>query len=179
MSEPNAIRAGDSASWSRTMAQYLAGDGWALQYRLVPQSGGCAYDVAAAADGDGFQVSLPSSETALWAAGTYTLVGVMTKAAERVTVYAGPLTVAANLMDAPALDARSRARVIVDAIDRFFATDDIGVLERQHADRTLRNRSTAELIQLRSFYAAQLAGEEQAQRLADGLGTGSRFVVRM
>lgn len=178
-SEPKAIRAGDSATWSRTMAQYLAGNGWALQYRLVPQSGGCAYDIAAAADGDGFLVELPSSETSSWAAGLYTLVGVMSRAAERVTVYASPLMVAPNLMDSPAVDGRSKARIIVEAIDSYFATGDVAVLERQHADRMLRNRSHAELIQLRSFYAAQLAGEDQAERLAEGLGTGSRFVVRM
>lgn len=179
--EPTAIRAGDSAEWTRCMSQFPASDGWALSYRAVPQSGGCAIDIPAVPDvaGDGFTVDLSSEATAQWASGHYTLVGVMTLGTKRATVYAGALTVAPNLMDVGALDTRSRARQIVEAIDLFFATGEIAMLERQHADRTLRNRSYQELVALRSFYAAQIAGEEAAERLAAGLGTGSRVQVRM
>lgn len=179
--EPTVIRAGDSAEWTRCMSQFPASAGWALAYRLVPRTGGCAVDIAATADvdGDGFTVTLAATATQEWAPGEYTLVGVMTEGARRSTVYAGSLTVAPNLMDVSEVDTRSRARQIVEAIDKYFATGDLGVLERQHADRTLRFRSHAELVSLRSFYAGQVAGEDAAERLAEGLGTGARVQVRM
>lgn len=181
MTEPTAIRAGDSAEWARSMTQFPASAGWVLSYRAVPLDGGCAIDIAATAEvgGDGFTVSLGSADTTEWAPGRYTLVGVMTEGTRRTTVYSGSLTVAPNLMDSPAVDTRSRARQIVEAIDTYFATGEIEALERQHADRSLRYRSHDELIRLRSVYAAQVAGEDAADRLAAGLGSGSRIQVRM
>jgi hypothetical protein len=178
--EPRTIRAGDSAAWSRSSALYLPADGWALAYRGVPASGGCAIDIAPVVNGEAFDVTLTSTQTATWAAGEYTLVGVATKTDSRVTVYAEPLTVLPNLMDATGVDGRSVARQIVAAIDEYFRVGDVGVLERQHADRMLRFRSHAELIQIRSMYAAQVAGEEAAERLVNGIGgIPGRFHVRM
>lgn len=177
--EPSSIRAGDSVSWSRTVAGYLASAGWGLAYRLVPRVGGTPIDIAAGVAGDAFAVSLASSATAGWAAGEYTLVGVVTKGTERATIYGAPCEILPNLMTAAAADTRSPAQIIVAAIDAWVSGKAGWAGEKQVGDRRIKDHPLPDLIALREHYARIVAGEAALQMLLTGSGGGGRVNVRM
>lgn len=179
--EPSSIRAGDSVAWSRAVAGYLASAGWVLAYRLVPRAGGTPIDIVATADADGdaFAVSLASSDTEGWAAGDYTLVGVVTKGVERATVYGAACEVLPNLMAATAADTRSPAQTIVAAIDAWVSGKAGWAGEKQVGDRRIKDHPLPDLIALREHYARIVAGDAALQMLLTGSGGGGRVNVRM
>jgi len=177
--EPTSFRAGDSASWERTFAGYLPADGWALAYRLVPRGAGSAIDIATVAAGESFAATLAATTTAAWAAGDYTLVGVLSKGAERVTVYSRACEVLPDLMAASATDARTTPAKIVEAIDAWMLGKAGWAGEKQVADRRIKDHPLPELLALRDYYAKLAAGERTLEALLSGAGASSRVNVRM
>ena len=182
---PTTIRAGDSASWTASIAAFPAGEGWRLAYRLIPRSGGEARSIAASAEGDDYAVSLSVSATSLFQAGEYTLVGYVERGAdqslERFTVHTSTLTVLPNLTAATSLDGRTPAQQIVEAIDAWLSGRAGWAGEKTVGDRSIKDHPLPDLIKLRDYYAQQARSEAAAQALmqGSGLGGGSRVMVRM
>jgi len=174
--EPLAVTAGDSVAWERALSDYPASAGWVVTYAL--RGPGTPINLTATAAGDVHVIDLAASATASWVAGRYLVAGFATKTTERATFYEGALDVAPNPATlAAGYDARSHARRALEAIE--------AVLERRAAadqlaytinGRSLQRTPFAELIVIRDRYRRDVASEDAAQRLAQGLGNPRRTI---
>jgi hypothetical protein len=173
--EPAAIAAGDTAKWSKTLADYPADQGWALNYELVNASQ--RYTFAAAASGSDFLVTVAAATTAGWVVGDYAWRARVSKASEVYTVGEGRVTVGASF--ASATDTRSQARRILEAIEATLEGRASSAVERYTiAGRELRHYLPEQLLVLRDRYRADVRREEAAERMAQGLPNPSRVYVR-
>ncbi len=164
------LHAGDTLSLTVTLADYPAGAGWTLSYRLTPRAAGTPYSFNATASGDDHVVSVPAATTAAWVPGDYTCSAWVTHTDGRratveseggqVVVRPDPATLGAGT------DTRSDAERNLAAVKALLAgkaTD--GVASYQIAGRQLASYSLTELLKLRR----QLELEVDAERLAAGL----------
>jgi hypothetical protein len=159
--EPLAVIAGDSLKWSRAFESYPAGGGWTLTYVLNNASN--RYVVASgdvSADGDAWDIAIPSSETGNWAPGEYLWLAVLQNAgtSERITGAAGRVQVQANVLGATgAIDTRTTEEAALENIRACLAgRAPDGVLEYKIADRELRRYSMEELLKLEAYFVARV-----------------------
>lgn len=176
--EPAELRAGDTWTWTRSLAAYPAGT-WTLKYRFKSAAGG--FEIVAAASGTDHLVSVAAATTAPYVAGDYTWIAWVESGAEKFTVAQGSATVLpdyrAGLADV-ALDDRSHAQKMLDKIDAWLETRDPAVAEYEIAGRRMKYIPITELIKLQDRYRADLSREKNAARLAAGLGSKSKLLVR-
>lgn len=178
MTLPTSIAAGDTLSWTTSLADYLATAGWALHYRIVSPSSSHAFD--ATTSGSDFAVTVDAAATAAWAPGSYQLVGWVTKAAERHTVSRSTLTVTPNLATAKTYDTRSPARQALEECDaalRIYGAKAY-LQSVTVGDRAKQFRSPAEFMAFRSKLQAEVAREDAAERSANGLPRKTQLRVR-
>lgn len=177
--EPRTLRAGDSAVWRRTLADYAPADGWALAYRLLFVSA-AAVDIATVVDGADYRVVLAAADTAAWSAGAATLVGRATRSGEAATVYTAPLQVLPNLGTAANLDPRSpAARALADAeaaLAGYLASGG-HIKQWTVGNKQMVFRDAADLIKLVEFYRREVAQERVAASIMAG-GAPGRVLVR-
>lgn len=178
--EPAFIQAGDTIQWQRTLADHPAGGGWVLAYRLINQAS--HIDIVSAPDGEAHLVSISAATSAAYAAGAYTWAAFVTQGAQRYTVGQGTTTIRPNLAAQVAgFDARGEAQRALDdlrsALLKWLSTSG-HVQEYEIAGRRMRF-ATADDIRARMAIAErEVAREAAAQRIAAGLSTGRRVLVR-
>lgn len=177
--EPTTLRAGDSIAWTRGYDAYLATAGWSLAYRLLWSTG--YLDISTTASGAEFAAVIAATSSASIPAGRATLIGTVTKGAERQTVYQGPVTVLANLAIATAFDDRSQAvRALADAkaaLAAYTADGNATVEAYTIAGRSMKFRTAADLIKLIERLERDVVAERNAAALAAG-GAPGRIVTR-
>lgn len=163
---PVELRAGDTLKWTRSLPDYPAGAGWALSYSLVGRNG--AHTFTGTADGDGFDVTVSKTVSAVFAAGRYRLTEFVSKGTERFTTAIKDVTVLADLAGATtATDTRSHAQKVLDAIEAYLETGAPTAASVEIAGRKISNYPLTDLLALRSRYQAEVAAEK---RVASGLG---------
>lgn len=178
--EPSKVRAGDTVTWLKSLAQYPASS-WTLYYRLINAT--AKIDIAAAASGDSHLVSVPIATSDDWTAGDYTYVAWVTDGTDRVTVAQGRMTVLPNLaaVTAAGYDSRTQAKKMLDAIDAAILSlssgERLAVVEAEIAGRRFKYDFNG-LMKLRNLYAAQVSAEENAERASLGLGSRNKLNVR-
>lgn len=154
--EPTEAIAGDTWRWDRTLDDYSALDGYELEYAL---RGPFDLDIDGAmvtAVGSGWEVRVPAASTAPLTAGTYRLVGYVTKAGERDTVFVGSLVVAAD----PAVAVGDglhdeKVLALLDTVIEGRATTDRE--EEQINSRGYRLMSFEELVRIQGTYRRRVA----------------------
>jgi len=174
--EPLQVRVGDSWKWTRSFPDYPAGDGWALSYVLINASS--KISISSSASGDDHSISVAPATTAAYAAGAYDWVARVTDGVDVYSVGSGRITVLPSLSAATA-DLRSHSRKTLDAIEAVIegrASQD--VLEYSIAGRSLKRIPLTELLVLRDRYRAEVAREDAASRIAQGLPDSRRVFVR-
>jgi hypothetical protein len=121
---------------------------------------------------------VPAATTTAYAAGAYDWQAQVSSGSEKHTIENGALVVLPDWFSgsaATAYDDRSSAAKIVEAIDALLvgrATIDQSEYEiatGNGSSRRLKFCSKAELLQIRSYYAAILANEEARERAEAGL----------
>lgn len=148
---PSILRAGDTVTWRRVLADYPASDGWSLSYILV--SPAAQIVIAAAADGSGHLVSVAPATSAAWAAATYAWQERVSKAGASHTSSSGTLDILPNFSAATGgLDARTHAQKTLAAIESWIETGDITVADYTIGDRQLKSIPIRELLLLRDTY---------------------------
>lgn len=177
--EPVEVTAGDTVQWTRSLADYPANEGWTLTYTLINAT--TKISITASASGEDHAVSVAAATTATWAAGTYAWQAYVTYGgAERHTVGTGTIVIRPNLAGATTLDNRSAARKALDAMDA--ALEAHGARAHLEAftigDRQQKFRSMADFIAARSRLQAEVAREENLQRLRAGLSPRNQLLVR-
>lgn len=169
--EPLSIRAGDSLSWSRSLPEFSAADGWTLKYRLLWPSGSSPASFSAVGAGTQHTVTLTAATTAVWPAGRATLFGFVERtvdgpATERVSLGTQSVLIAENLAAASAFDGRSANAKALDDLKAALATYCTAghgpVAEYQIGDRRMKFRSTAEITDLIAHYEREVARERGA-----------------
>lgn len=158
--EPARFVAGATLKWTKSLADYSAADGWQLDY-YFRSAAGAGFDATAAADGSTWAVTVPAATTAPLAAGDLTWQAWVSKAGEKYIVDDGACAVEASLATAStatAVDTRSRAKRILDAIDAMI--EGKASLDQQEytidtgaGSRSLGRIPIPDLIELRATYA--------------------------
>lgn len=175
--EPTKIVAGDTVSWTASYPDYPAGDSWVLTYEA---RGPKAFSISTSASGDDFAVALTAADSDGYVPGKYTLYGLVSKGAERYTVYTGALEVVANPAEIQdGFEARGHAARMVAlleaAIENYAANPYQSITI---AGRTSANWSLSELMKWRDVYRQEAKREEAAAKVEQGLAPGGRVFVR-
>ena len=176
--EPTSVTAGDTITWTRALADYPA-TAYTLKYRLINAAG--KIDITATAAGADHLVSVSSTTSAAYTAGSYAWTAWVEKTGERTTVGGGTITVKPNIAALATLDARSDAAIIVDqlmAAYKTYTASQGNVAEYEIAGRRMKYRSSAEILDQLNHWKGILAGEKRAERIAAGLGGGNQIHVR-
>jgi hypothetical protein len=178
--EPAEVRAGDTVTWLKTLADYPAST-WALYYRLINAT--AKIDITATASGDSHLVSVVPTTSDDWTAGDYAYIAWVTSGTDRVTVAQGKITVLPNLaaVTAAGYDLRTQAKKMLDAIDAALLSlssgERLAVVEAEVSARRFKY-SFDGLEKLRNIYAAKVRAEENAERAKLGLGSRNKLNVR-
>jgi hypothetical protein len=169
--EPLEFRAGDTVLWTKTLADYPAGDGWALTYYLV---GATRTTVTTTADGDDFSATIPATTTATLQAGQYFIEGYVSKDAERFNVYSGDVKVKPDFGSeasvAPGYDGRSHARKCRDALRAMMENiSGSPVVDYTiFGERNVKLMTVPERLQLLGYYENLVRQEEDAAAVGRG-----------
>ncbi len=181
--EPAVFTAGDTLKFTRSLADYPAGEGWVLSYTLVNSASKISF--SAATYGDDYLVTVSAATTTSWAAGAYTWVSRVTNLTETFTVSNGTLTILPNLaaVGITTYDGRSDARIILDSLLAAYKAHSVAgsahVGEYEIAGRRMKYRNAAEILQQISHWQTIVAAEERAERINKGLKPGNRLLVRL
>ncbi len=177
--EPSTLRAGDTWKWTRTLADYPAST-WTLKYRFKhPTAAG--FEITASASGDDHAVTVAASTTTGYTAGAWTWIAWVEAGGEKYTVDRGSIEILPDYRDGAAtatLDDRSHARKVLAALEAWIENHDLSVAEFEIAGRRMKYIPPAELAKLRDLYRAEVAREDDAQRIAQGLPSRRRLLVR-
>lgn len=172
--EPASVTAGDTIQWTKALPDYPASAGWVLSYAFT---GPGKISITGSASGDDHAVTVPAATSAAWAAGNYIGQAYATKTTERYTVATGlMLAVAENIATTSGLSWARRCLVAIKSTLEGKAASD--TLQMQIGDKQLRKYTPAELIPLYRFYESEVAKEDAAARMASGLQSGNRILVR-
>ncbi len=158
--EPSEITAGDTATWKKSLSDFLASDSWVLTYALVKTNK--LIEIIAAADGDDYLVEELPTVTTDWDPGIYHYQAYVTKATERYQVGEGTIEVLEDFATTTGFDGRSHAKKTLDAIEAVLedkATQD--QLSYSIGGRSLSRFSWEELTGARNYYRAEYLKEER------------------
>ncbi|MBU1864263.1 MAG: hypothetical protein KKH94_11410 [Candidatus Omnitrophica bacterium] len=182
MNEPKEIVAGDTITWDKSISDYKASGGWTLTYYFWNTTKD--FSVVAAADGDGYTVSISATISAAYTPGKYNWKSIVSKGTgetlERYTFEEGTITVLHNpaVTYGKGIDTRSETKKALDSIDAVLA----GTATKEQASYTIAGRSITlrtveELTKLRAHFARLYAKELRARKIEQGLG-GKRNLIR-
>lgn len=169
--------AGDTLDFTTSVPDYPPADGWTLKYRLTPRFATptqAPINLTATTSGSDYLVQSAPATTALWVAGAYTWARWVDKSGARQTLSeSGDLLVKADpAATVQGHDARSHARIVLDAIEAVIegrASKDQE--EYTIGSRSLKHTPIADLIKFRGRYKAEVLNERIAAG-EEGLGTG-------
>ena len=188
MTIPATFRAGDTVNWrdaatADSLGNAVTSAAWSLSYFLRSATAGAGLTVASTAYGSGWETTISATNSATLAAGAYYWQARATSGAQAITAGSGSLTVlpALNYTGAPAaFDGRSQARQDLDAVQAAIRSLISGGAVKRYTigSRQLERFSLAELIELENNLKADVAKEEAAQRMANGLGDPRNLFVR-
>lgn len=172
--EPLTIRAGDTVTWQRVLDEYPASDGWTLKYRLLYASGSPAASWSSTGSGSVHTISLAASVTADFAAGDATLCPYVERTVnavlERQSLGTLAVTVLPDLTQVASVDARTSAqRILADlraALEGYLGSANATIVEYSIGDRTMRFRSSEDILALIGYYEGIVRAELRAQARA-------------
>lgn len=176
--EPSEVRAGDTVKWKKYIADYMPADGWTLYYAINNSS--ALIEITTSDNGDGYHlVNEAPATTDLWAAGVYKWQSYVSDGTDRYTIETGTIEILPDLTDA-ATDTRSIVKRTLDAIEAVI--ENRASIDQQSytiAGRSLSRMSVEELLTLRDKYKSEYLQEIQSEKIARGLGTKNKILVRL
>lgn len=167
---PAQFMAGDTVTWTDSSFDGKGSADYALTYTLV---GASKLVVTGVASGDGWDVTITSTQSAALTAGEYSWQAALTATGVKYTVGTGSLIVQKNISAQDAgFDGRTQAQIDLDAVKAAIRARISGdaVTEYTIGNRSLKKEQLSALIALRTQLEADVAREKQAKRLSDGMG---------
>ena len=175
MTEPTQVVAGDTLTWTESLADYPAGT-WTLNYRLVKE--GKTISAQATASGTDHVVTIAASTTAGWTPGTYVWSKFVTSGALRYTIGTGSIDVKPNPAGAT-YDPRTVAKVMLDNVEAYLIDpNNIAAASYSIGGRSLSRWSRAELLVERDKLKLEVQQEVAKERMAAGFANPRRLKVR-
>jgi hypothetical protein len=160
--EPTTVRAGTTITWTRDSTDTPPSAGWSLDYAL--RNADAALDLTASGAGNTYTVSVDAATSGGWLAGTYAWIAIATKAGVKVEVATGALTVLPNLAAPGALETRSFARQLLDAVEATLlgraSKGQLDVVDMALEGRGLK-RTPEVLVKLRSQLMVEVEQEDR------------------
>lgn len=179
--EPAQVTAGDRWQWTRSLSDYDAAT-WTLTYALVKPDK--KLTLTATADGSDHLIDVPASTTADYPAGVYSWQAYVTHAdGSRYTVGAGRIEIKPNLAaQTDGYDARSFARRQLARIEAAIEAKDPSLanysIQTANGSRSAAYRTMEDLFLAYDRFKAEVAQEDAAESIANGLGNPRKFFVR-
>ena len=177
--EPLQILAGDTLTWTKTLADYPATE-FTLKYRIINAAG--HFDITASASGSDHLILVKAATTVGYTPGIYTWTSFVEKGAgaelERYTIAQGTISVGPSLSTQSAgLDTRSDVKIALDNMTAIIKNvREVGSYSIN--GRTYTSHDLTFLVktwnQLKTEYAAELS----AEKIAQGMGSGRRILTR-
>ena len=186
---PSKVRAGDILQWRDSETQDVFGNAitsadWSVTYYLRTNTASEAHITSSTPYLSGWQFTVAAAVTANFDAGDWFFQAVADKSgAEKQTISSGQFEVLPSLVysgTASAFDGRSQIRKDLDQVQaaiRTLATGG-GVKEYKIGSRSAKKYDLSELLQLEAKLKAELAREETAEKIANGLGNPRNLFVR-
>lgn len=175
---PKSFTAGDTFEVTTTLADYPAGEGWALTYRLIPRDGaGSVIQINCTASGDDHVASADASTTGTWQPGAYSWVSYATLGAARHTVATGQITIAPNVSALTAsADLRTENERALD--DALQALREWNPLRKRFriGEREVEFNTSAEIVAKISLLRSEIR-REQATANGQAFTSGRRRIL--
>lgn len=178
--EPLEVTSGNLVTWTRPEHTHMTiADGWVLTYALVIT--GALISVTATDNGDNTHlVSVAASTTSGWTPGIYKWQAYVTKASERYSVDEGTIEVLTNFASqSTGFDGRSHWKIVLDNVEAVIqnrATKDQS--SYTVSGRQLSRTPVGDLIALHKKAKSEVASEERAEAIANGLGNPGKILTR-
>lgn len=158
-------------------------DGWALYYYLRTNTASEGATVTGVAFGSGWELTIAQATTAAFNAGQWYWQAEARKSGVHHTVGAGQLTVLAGMSytgTPGAFDGRSQAQKDLEAVQGAVRSLMAGgaVQEYKVGMRSLKRYDLPDLLALESRLKAEVAREQKANMIANGLGNPHSVFVR-
>ena len=139
--------------------------------------------ITGAAEGDGWRITVPSSTTTGFDAGTWTWQAVATYSTNQYTAGRGQFTDKATAVydgQPGAFDDRSRAEIDLEKVETAIRTLASGGMVQEYTigSRSLKKYKMGELLQLRDNLKAEVDRERRAEKVRQGLGNPGVTRVR-
>ena len=190
MKIPSAIRAGDTITWVDaptvdTFGASIDSSNHSLVYYLRTNTAAEGATVTGTAEGQGWRFTITAGTSAGFDAGTwyFQAVATATVGGAKTTLGAGQLTVEPSLSYAGspgAFDGRSQAQKDLEAVQAAIRSLMTGgaVQEYRIGTRSLKRYELADLLALETKLKADVARENKAAMIANGLGNPHNLFVR-
>lgn len=161
-----------------------SGDGWSLTYYIRFNRNNHGTTTVGTAYGNGWEFALSSATTgAFHEDDTGYWQAVASKAGEKITLGSGSFSVEPNLYytgTPSAVDGRSQAQKDLEAVQAAIRSLMAGgaVQEYRIGTRSLKRYELADLLALETKLKADVAREQKAAMIANGLGNPHNLFVR-
>ncbi len=177
--EPLKVNAGSTIQWQKALSNYPASEGWSLSYSFVSTVGN-RFDVASAASGSDYLVTISAATSALIFPGVWTWQSYVTKASERFFVDDGQMEFLPDYSSqTTTLDTRSHAKKCLDLIMAAMEGRLPSGLESYNIGGVdIRMIGLVQLRALYDQYRADVIAEEQAEAVSKGMGSGHNIFIR-
>jgi hypothetical protein len=169
--EPEALYAGETWNWTKSLADYPATT-WTLKYYLAKRTGGSAgkISITATASGSDFEVLVTATTTSAYVTGEYAWQAEVSSGTEKYIVGSGTLEIKELLTATTPADSRSHARIVYDALAATVeGRADSTILRTSINGKSIERMSWSELLKAYNHFKALVQAEEDAEDLAKGL----------
>jgi hypothetical protein len=181
---PDTLRAGDTISWTESISDYPASDGWTLAFALrakdLPP-----ITITASTSGSDYAIAITAPTSKAYNPGIYSWQAYVSKGTspdftEKYSIEMGRIEILPNLTIATSeTELRSHAKKVLDAIEALLeGKAGADVLSYSIGGRSISKMAPEELIKWRSFYKTEYERELEAEAIAKGLDSPRRIGVR-
>ena len=174
--EPIELTVGDTWKWTRSCAELPPGT-WTLAYHFKNATG--TFSVSGGeitASGADFSVSVPAATTSGRAAGRYAWAAYASSGADRYLMAEGEVVLLPNFAAGGALETRTTARRMLDAIEAYLADpNNLAAARYSIGNRSLDRWPLTDLMDLRSRLRFETMSESGAAGGIDSRRTFVRF----
>ena len=175
---PDALRKGDSYSWTVELPLYTQSGGWSLEYTF--RIGNSSISVPGTDAGSGvwtFSISTTVSNGFYPGLVNYAVIASAT--GQRKTLFYTTVDILPDIDTLTSQDGSTHAARMVRAIEALLenkASNDIAAMS--HNGKSLSRYSIPDLIQLHNHYRAMLQVEQARERARLGVATGNKKLHR-
>jgi len=175
--EPDELIVGDTWAWTKSLPDYPAGGGWVLTYYVKNEA--ASFQITCTASGNDHLATVLAATSGTYAPGTYRYWARVVNGAQSFTVSQGDIKLLPNPASTGAFDSRSMSARIVEQLEQLALRRAGGRQQVTVDGISMVFDTQADVIKALGYWKQQVATEQQADRIAKGLGSRRTIRVRM